>query len=68
MFGLVVFGEGATGAAAAAEALSTGLTADAIWGAITPFLPVVITITLASLGVYFMRRITKKASKGKGGM
>ena len=65
---LVVFGEGATGAAAAAEALSQGLTADAIWGAITPFIPVVIVVTLASLGVYFMRRITKKASKGKGGM
>lgn len=64
---LVVFGD-ATGQAAAAEALQNGLTADAIWGAINPFLPVVIVITLASLGIYFMRRITKKASKGKGGM
>lgn len=67
MFGLATFGD-LTGAAGAADALNQGLTADAIWGAITPFLPVVITITLASLGVYFMRRITKKASKGKGGM
>ena len=65
---LTVFGEGATGAAAAAEALQQGLTADAIWGAITPFINVVIVVTLASLGVHFMRRITKKASKGKGGM
>lgn len=64
---LTIFGD-ATGQAAAATALSEGLTADAIWNAITPFLPVVIVITLASLGVYFMRRITKKASKGKGGM
>lgn len=58
----------ATGAAAAATALQSGLTADAIWGAITPFIGVVVTITLASLSIYFMRRITKKASKGKGGM
>ena len=67
MSGLVVFGD-LTGAAAAADALQNGLTADAIWGAITPFIPVVIVVTLASLGVYFMRRITKKASRGKGGM
>lgn len=64
---LTFFGD-LTGQAAAADALQSGLTADAIWGAINPFLPVVIVITLASLGIYFMRRITKKASKGKGGM
>lgn len=60
--------EPATGAAAAAQALQNGFTADAIWGAITPFIGVVVTITLVSLSIYFMRRITKKASKGKGGM
>lgn len=58
----------ATGAAAAAAALQTGFSADAVWSAITPFLPVVITVTLVSLSVYFMRRITKKVSRGKGGM
>ena len=67
MEGLVIFGE-STGAAGAAAALEAGFTADAIWGAITPFIGVVITITLVSLSIYFMRRITKKASKGKGGM
>lgn len=67
MQGLVLFGD-ATGAAGAAAALEAGFTADAIWGAITPFIGVVITITLVSLSIYFMRRITKKASKGKGGM
>ena len=67
MEGLLIFGD-ATGAAGAAAALEAGLTADAIWGAITPFLGVVITVTLVSLSVYFMRRITKKASKGKGGL
>ena len=45
---LTIFGD-ATGQAAAAQALSDGLTADAIWNAITPFIPVVIVVTLASL-------------------
>lgn len=58
----------ATGQAGAVEALTTGLTADAIWGAITPFLPIIISVTLVSLGIYFIRRIVKKAGKGKGGM
>lgn len=58
----------AAGAASAASALQSGFTADAIWGSINPFIGVVVTITLVSLSIYFMRRITKKASKGKGGM
>lgn len=58
----------ATGAAGAAQALQNGLSADAMWGAITPFIGVIVAITLVSLSIYFMRRITKKASKGKGGM
>ena len=65
---LTIFGDATTGAAGAAQALQDGFTADAIWGAITPFIGVVVTITLVSLSIYFMRRITKKASKGKGGM
>lgn len=58
----------ATGVAGAADALEAALTADAIWGAITPFIPVVVAVTLVALSIYFIRRITKKASKGKGGM
>lgn len=58
----------ATGQAGAVSALESGLTADAIWGAITPFIGVIITVTLVSLGIYFIRRIVKKAGKGKGGM
>lgn len=57
-----------TGQAGAVAALESGLTADAIWGAITPFIGVIITVTLVSLGIYFIRRIVKKAGKGKGGM
>lgn len=68
MNGLLVFGEGATGVAGAASALESNLTADAVWNSITPFIPIVVTVTLISLSVYIIRRITKKASKGKGGM
>lgn len=67
MNGLLVFGD-ATGSEAVANALNTGLSADAFWGAIQPFVPVVITVTLVSLGYYVIRRITKKFSRGKGGM
>lgn len=67
MNGLVYFGT-STGQSAAVDALQTGLTADTIWAAITPFIPVIITVTLVSLGIYLIRRIVKKAGKGKGGM
>lgn len=67
MNGLLVFGD-ATGSEAVANALNTGLSADAFWNAISPFVPVVITVTLVSLGYYIIRRITKKFSRGKGGM
>lgn len=58
----------ATGVAGAANALETNLTADAVWGAITPFIPIVVTVALIALSVTIIRRIVKKASKGKGGM
>ena len=58
----------ATGQAGAVEALQTAFTADTVWGAITPFIPVVATVTLVALGIYIIRRIVKKVSKGKGGM
>lgn len=53
--------------ASVASALNSGLSADAFWGAISPFVPVIITVTLVSLGYYIIRRITKKFSRGKGG-
>lgn len=58
----------ATGVDGAVNALSTNLTADAVWGAITPFIPIVVTVSLIALSVTIIRRIVKKASKGKGGM
>lgn len=66
MNGLVVFGEAATQATVATQ-LENGLSADAFWGAVSPFIPVIITVTLVSLGYYMIRRITKKFSRGKGG-
>lgn len=67
MNGLLLFGD-ATGQEAVASALNDGLSADAFWNAIAPFVPVVITVTLVSLGYYIIRRITKKFARGKGGM
>lgn len=58
----------ATGQAGAVNALETAFTADTIWGAVTPFVPVVATVTLVAFGIYIIRRIVKKVSKGKGGM
>lgn len=58
---------GTAGQQAVADALNNGLSADAFWGALQPFIPVVITVTLVSLGYYIIKRITKKFSKGKGG-
>lgn len=58
----------ASGQAGAVNALETAFTADTIWGAVTPFVPVVATVTLVAFGIYIIRRIVKKVSKGKGGM
>lgn len=67
MESVIAFGE-ATGSSGAVTALQTAFTPDAIWGTIAPFIPVIGTITLVSLGIYIMRKIVKKAGKGKGGM
>lgn len=67
MFGIGYFGT-ASGVNGAVTSLETNLTADAVWGAITPFIPVVVTVSLIALSVYIIRRIIKRASKGKGGM
>lgn len=66
MFGY--FATASTGVEGAVSALETNLTADAVWGAITPFIPIVVTVSLIALSVYIIRRIIKRASKGKGGM
>lgn len=48
-------------------ALNTGLSADAMWGAVSPLVPLIITVTLFALTFYVARRLTKRTAKGKGG-
>lgn len=67
MNSLILFGT-ATGVSGAASALESNLTADAVWGAITPFIPIVVSVALIALSVTIIRRVVKKASKGKAGM
>lgn len=44
-----------------------GLTSSAIWGTLGTIAPLVGSLTLIALAIYFVRRAIKKASKGKGG-
>ena len=44
-------------------ALKNGLTADSIMGTLVPYMPVIITLILVALGLYFLRKITKGAKK-----
>lgn len=45
------------------EALKNGLTANSIMGTLVPYMPVIITLILVALSLYFLRRITKGAKK-----
>lgn len=66
MNGIMLFGD-ATGQAGIADALNTGLSADAFWNALSPFIPLVITVSLVSLGYMFIKKLTRRFSRGKGG-
>lgn len=46
-------------------ALNTGITSDTLFGTVAELMPWVITLTIASLGLYFLRKLVKGASKGK---
>lgn len=46
-------------------ALNTGITSETLFGTVADLMPWVITLTIASLGLYFLRRLIKGASKGK---
>lgn len=48
-------------------ALTEGLGADALWGAIAPIAPIIIVFTLVGFGMYVLRKNLKRGSKGKGG-
>lgn len=45
--------------------LNTGITSSTLFGTVSQLMPWVITLTIASLGLYFLRRLVKGAAKGK---
>lgn len=45
--------------------LNTGITSSTLFGTVGQLMPWVITLTIASLALYFLRRLIKGASKGK---
>lgn len=60
--------EGATATGSMSEivtALNTGITSETLFGTVADLMPWVITLTIASLGLYFLRKLVKGASKGK---
>lgn len=54
-----------TGFSSIVSALNTGLTADTLFSVVGQLMPWVITMTIACLGLYFLRKLIKGASKGK---
>lgn len=59
--------EGVTGMAAFVSSLTTGLSADALWGAIAPAGALIIILVLFALGKRILGKNVKSAGSGKGG-
>ena len=47
------------------DQLNTGITSNTLFGTVADLMPWVITLTIASLGLYFLRKLVKGAAKGK---
>lgn len=47
------------------SSLTTGLSADAMWGSLNGLAPLIIVVVLFALALYFTRKVVKGASKGK---
>lgn len=45
--------------------LNTGITSSTIFGTVAQLMPWVITLIIACLGLYFLRKLIKGAAKGK---
>ena len=56
----------ATGMTAFISALTTGLSADALWGAITPVAPIMIIVTLVAIGRRLAQKNINSGVKGSG--
>lgn len=64
----MLFMEGATTTGSMSEVvtqLNTGITSATLFGTVADLMPWVITLTIASLGLYFLRKLIKGAAKGK---
>ena len=64
----MLFMDGATTTGSMSEVvtqLNTGITSSTLFGTVADLMPWVITLTIASLGLYFLRKLIKGASKGK---
>lgn len=46
--------------------LTTGLTADTLWGSVSSVMPFVIGVTLFAFGFWLVKKIVKKVRTGKG--
>ena len=58
--------EGDTGAMTEiVSALNTGITSETLFATVADLMPWVITLTIASLGLHFLRKLVKGAAKGK---
>lgn len=47
------------------SALNQGITSETLFGTVADLMPWVITMTIASLGLYFLRKLIGGAAKGK---
>lgn len=47
------------------SALNTGITSETLFGTVADLMPWVITLTIASLALHFLRKLIKGAAKGK---
>lgn len=47
------------------SALNTGITSETLFGTVADLMPWVITLTIASLGLHFLRKLVKGAAHGK---
>lgn len=57
-----------SGEAGFVNAITEGITADAMWGAVTPVASIIIFVFLFAFAYNIIRRVLKKGSKGKFGM
>lgn len=47
---------------------TAGVSSTGIWGQLTSLAPLIGSLTVVAIGIYFLRRVLKKASKAKGGI